>query len=961
MATADARVVINEVFYHAPDDIEDLEYIELHNSRDHAVDLTGWAFTKGIKFKFAAGTRIDPKGFLVLCRNQEHFQKFYAIPTAGVFDQPLSNKGERLELSDASGQVADSVKYQDDLPWPMGADGLSGSLERISPEGRGDDVFNWASSPLSEDRVKPAGTPGKVNANFSGHLPPVIRNVTFEPENPAPDQPIVVQAEVADAAEVALLYRIAGPGFEKPESLQAMERISEGRYAASIPGQVKDQLIRFRIRAINAKGARRFFPGETEPRPALSAYVHERVDAATVPFGWVINTTEAEAKGFAQRASGPTGPFRGFNPDELARTRLRMTVESNLDWPAAWFELTVNGRSNLDNVQKLKQVFAAKLVERDKLIDDMLESSRTEEKLQALPEIMKTFGQSLVDSLKPHLIDEQEKSFTEWLAKQQAQTQPSRAAPGGTLFANPNAIVKNWVKLEGAWYAISVKSEIDEPRLADQHKIFQELAGERNALAAQAAGLRQLDEDYRQLRERGEALEQKLVSKLKAVLSRPQEAQFQAWRANPNSVSAPSGGLAGPPGDFGAPRGGFGGGAPGRRGGPPGGFGAPREGFRGGPFGFRRGPAGPTSHQSAFVYFHHATQKIELFDFIQVVPRAGGQKVHFHKDKPLNKMSTVNLIFENEGAVLVEPLAYEVYRKAGMAAPQSYHLRLWLNGEPLGYYLLVEQPNRAFLRRNQLSDDGNLYKLLWYERGVVGQHEKKTHSHDGHNDIVALVEGLEKLEGEAQWEFIQKHFDVPQVVNYFAVNTVLSHWDGFFNNYFTYHDVAGTGKWSMYPWDQDNTWGMVMGMMGRGEVFYDMPITFGMKGDVPPGRREAPRGPGGGLGFGFGGGRGAGWWRAPGFFSGPLLANAQFRKLFLTRTKEIAETLYTEEVMGPMLDNTNERLKPEVQLRAELLRNDPNRALQNLEQNFQALRNHLKKRREFLLSQDEIKNVGTTP
>ena len=55
---ADARVVINEIFYHAPDGIEDLEYIELHNSGEDAVDLSGWKFTKGLKFTFPAGTKI---------------------------------------------------------------------------------------------------------------------------------------------------------------------------------------------------------------------------------------------------------------------------------------------------------------------------------------------------------------------------------------------------------------------------------------------------------------------------------------------------------------------------------------------------------------------------------------------------------------------------------------------------------------------------------------------------------------------------------------------------------------------------------------------------------------------------------------------------------------------------------------------------------------------------------------
>jgi len=36
---------------------------------------------------------------------------------------------------------------------------------------------------------------------------------------------------------------------------------------------------------------------------------------------------------------------------------------------------------------------------------------------------------------------------------------------------------------------------------------------------------------------------------------------------------------------------------------------------------------------------------------------------------------------------------------------------------------------------------------------------------------------------------------------------ILSDWDGFFNNFFAYHDVHGSGKWTMYPWDQDKTWG----------------------------------------------------------------------------------------------------------------------------------------------------------
>ncbi|HTD87757.1 MAG TPA: lamin tail domain-containing protein, partial [Candidatus Binatia bacterium] len=169
---ADGRVVINEIFYHAPDEIKQLEYIELHNSGDEAVDLSGWGFTKGVRFKFDPGMEIPAKGFLVLCRNKKRFSEFYNTPVAAEFKSKLSNKGERLELSDARGRIVDIVKYQDSAPWPLGADGLSGSLERICPEAAGDNPANWACSPLSTGHLKPAGTPGKTNANYCAHLPP---------------------------------------------------------------------------------------------------------------------------------------------------------------------------------------------------------------------------------------------------------------------------------------------------------------------------------------------------------------------------------------------------------------------------------------------------------------------------------------------------------------------------------------------------------------------------------------------------------------------------------------------------------------------------------------------------------------------------------------------------------------------------------------------------------------------
>ena len=122
----------------------------------------------------------------------------------------------------------------------------------------------------------------------------------------------------------------------------------------------------------------------------------------------------------------------------------------------------------------------------------------------------------------------------------------------------------------------------------------------------------------------------------------------------------------------------------------------------------------------------------------------------------------------------------------------------------------------------------------------------------------------------------------------------------------------------MYPWDQDKTWGYHDGIRGY-EVFSDMPITFGMAGDAPPGWPKDQPPPAASASAPI-------WWRPGGDFSKPLLANPTFRKLFLARTKELLETVYTEEVFFPLIKELGERLEEEVKVRAELRGEDPKQA-----------------------------------
>ncbi|MFM8357472.1 MAG: CotH kinase family protein [Verrucomicrobiota bacterium] len=910
---AQAQVVINEIFYHGPGDLDRLQYVEIHNASPAAVDLAGWSFTRGLQFTFPAGSRLDPGGFAVVAQDADLFRKHYPAPLAGAFRSRLKRKGELLELRDAAGRRVDAVTFSDRAPWAAGADGHSGSLERISPAAAGDDPANWMASPLSGDREKPTGTPGRTNTAFSATLPPVIAAVRSTPAWPSPGQAVTVEADLRPgppAATVNLRYRLAGPGFEREEMVLPMPAQSPGRFAAQLPGQPAGSLVRFRVEAVGADGSRRFFPAPTEPRPALSTYVTGPVAAARVPVACVLHTTPREMQAAREREQAPVfGEFRAPRPDpgREAREEARRMLESRLDLSPLWFELTARPATDPAALEQWRTWMQERLASRRQWMESRLADGDVAARRDGLATAAAEFLDQTLEQAASRLPEAGRPALRAW-----AKARLERWEAGERLVATR-------VDLEGAWHALTLGAEPDPARLPALLAAVRELDRQRSALVAEVLAGNGRNRAFRDQRDRADELGGTVGRLLQPLASPAQAEALETWQKSPREVVV---GLREPP--------------RGRPGGPGGLFGPGGPGFFGGPLGGP--PAEPGSFQSAFVYFDPATGRTRLFDFVQITGRKGGRKVHLPAEDPLDGMTTFALIFEGSTAALVEPLAYEVYRRAGMPVPQSRHVRLWQDGRLAGYTVLVEQPNRAFLRRHRINDDGTMYKLLWYGGDLIGQHEKHTRRNEGHEDLVRLMEGLEKSSGAARTEYLRKNFDVDEVAAYFAVNMVLSHWDGFFNNYFTYHDSAGTGKWLMFPWDQDSTWGL-RGGFGRGEgVYFNMALTFGMTGDTPPED-------------------GGGTWRPPGFFSGPLLADPEFRRVFLRRTRDLLENVCTEAGFGPVLDDLEARLTPEVRLRAEAGGEDPAEAVDRFKSDLARCRQHLRLRRDFLLAQPELKQL----
>ena len=345
--------------------------------------------------------------------------------------------------------------------------------------------------------------------------------------------------------------------------------------------------------------------------------------------------------------------------------------------------------------------------------------------------------------------------------------------------------------------------------------------------------------------------------------------------------------------------------------------------------------------------------KIEVFDHIQIPDRKGGWKVHFRKDQAFRGLTDINLIYEYAPRmVLSEHLAYELFRKAGSLTPTSGHLRVWAEGKPRGFFLMVEQPNRNLLRRNDREENSNLYKQLWYGQSLEEQHEKKNNLNSGHEDLRLAVRGLQQLKGKPQWEWIQQNFNVLEFVNYYVVNQCIQNWDGYFNNYTVYHDTKPAGKWGIIPWDEDKTWGDYDGA-SAGYDWYEMPLDYGKTGSKPPSglmnmMNRGPFGP-------------SPWWRPPGWFSGPLLANSEFEKQFHARLKSFCLTEFTETQFFPVIAKLEKQLSAEVQYRATLFGQDPKVELAQFKRHIDSFRRQVHKRRDFLLRELEKVGAGKVP
>ncbi len=201
-------------------------------------------------------------------------------------------------------------------------------------------------------------------------------------------------------------------------------------------------------------------------------------------------------------------------------------------------------------------------------------------------------------------------------------------------------------------------------------------------------------------------------------------------------------------------------------------------------------------------------------------------------------------------------LAYDLMRFAGVRVPSARHVRLLVNGEPMGLYLEYEDPDSKDWLFDMFGDKtGDLYKAARDMPASEGQPEqkyfadttylgaddsaypnhynKKTNHEDpltaGDFSVIrGFLEELNRRSGVELLEFASTRFDLERFLSYLVVSNFIANWDGFPQRpkNFWLFEVRAQAKLVFIPWDLDGTFQTdtdVFNQMGtEASVFFNL-------------------------------------------------------------------------------------------------------------------------------------------
>lgn len=197
-----------------------------------------------------------------------------------------------------------------------------------------------------------------------------------------------------------------------------------------------------------------------------------------------------------------------------------------------------------------------------------------------------------------------------------------------------------------------------------------------------------------------------------------------------------------------------------------------------------------------------------------------GRNVRGQRFAGMTRLELKNAV--QDATMLKERVSMAFYRRMGLPAPRSTHVRLWVNGEYAGLYVAVESVNRDFLRHNYGDDTGFLYQYEYWDpyrfeyRGddpsayVPLPFEPSTRE-DEEDDgtLPAMIRAINELPDEELDDGIREFLDPERVLLYIAVENYLADLDGILGEFgmanFYMYRLEGSRRFDFIAWDKDRT------------------------------------------------------------------------------------------------------------------------------------------------------------
>lgn len=139
-------LVMTEIMYNPPESgVDSLEFIEVYNNSDVAVQMEGIHFGTPFTFAFPA-VELEPKGYILVASNASAMMNNFNVTAYEAISTGLGNGGKLIQLFDAEENLIDEVEYDNVAPWPTEPNGDGPSLTLCDPSKDNSLGENWSAA-----------------------------------------------------------------------------------------------------------------------------------------------------------------------------------------------------------------------------------------------------------------------------------------------------------------------------------------------------------------------------------------------------------------------------------------------------------------------------------------------------------------------------------------------------------------------------------------------------------------------------------------------------------------------------------------------------------------------------------------------------------------------------------------------------------------------------------------------